>query len=233
MILIKQFALSIPILSLQSASLPQALLFTILELSYLSFVILCQITHKALSSKSEFSIRLLESVTLSFFGIVCILYSIQSETTDTFGRYVSYPTFVLFVFTMVLEYIQLGSKLFIALKEYIGSGQEANRKEREKEKRLKEEKENETNRKIISERTTRITGRKSDKTKKIESKGIEYWRAHPFIALKIVSVTSNSRNLQSSLNRINRTNRNRRCKLKGPRTRNTRKNPPRSRFLKK
>ena len=205
--LIKLYLVFGCILSLQSASFAQSIMFTSLELSYLFFIVFYQTTTEALSSKAELVIRVLESITLSLFGVVCTLYSLRGELTDEIGKYISYPTFFIFVTTMIVEYCNLVITLVILIKKAIYP---------EKNKRSRSLLEAKNQEKIDPEPDTQQGFKKAMEDRdapQIQSNTqaddiVKYWKNHPFIVLEEIDKNQRKINLRRSIKHLNRRNKN-------------------------
>ena len=119
--LIRLISISLNLLVFQSLSLVQSTLFTITEICFLAFVVYVQLKCKALSSKLILLVRVLESITLGCYGILCILYSSKKSSLESLGYKFSHFCFVLFVFTLGVEYFllvfTLGSKVYEVVRE--------------------------------------------------------------------------------------------------------------------
>ena len=73
MMLLRISVISVLLLSLQSSSSVQSLFLILIEVSFLVFLIKYQASASALKSKVIFWARVLESITLALYGLVCLL----------------------------------------------------------------------------------------------------------------------------------------------------------------
>ena len=202
--LIKLYLIFACLLTLQSASFAQSLLFTMLELSYLFFIIYYQTTTKALISKTVLVIRMMESITLTLVGVVCTLYSLREDITDDIAKYISYPTFFIFIITMVMQYCNLVVTLLLLIKNLITSGQKKQkdgiRGEKNKDKEISALSLQQEFDQAMSD-----TPRGQNKPKEKES--FLYWKNHPFVVLE--TLEEKRRNFRRSIRYIPRKNRKR------------------------
>lgn len=92
------------ILTFQSFPLVQIVFFSITELIYIGFIILSQRKYKALYSKFDFIVKILESFTLINLGIFCTIYLLRDRTNIA-----TWDSIILFLFviTMAIQYCQL------------------------------------------------------------------------------------------------------------------------------
>ena len=171
MMLLRICAISVSILCLQSSSFMQSLLLIIIEVGFLGFVIKYQTSARALKSKVVFWARVMESTTLALFGVVCLLYSFQSEPMDFWGRVASYPAFTIFVATLIFEYFTLALSVFKAIKEAISSKIYSTRASNTKISKI-HSRQGEGN---LTK--TRVNQSKN----KAEKELLEYWTTHQFI----------------------------------------------------
>ena len=192
--MLKLSILGVILLSLQSSSFIQSLLFTLLELSYLAFTIIYQSKARALSSKLIFSVRILEAITLTIYGVVCVCYSTKSDFMHKLGKIISTPTFVIFIFTMSVEYCHLIITIIMSITEMLKG-----KKKIDEEDKKEEINHSQTRLVRVGISTSRrqshaslpINNTKNDEKKSGAGKDLkeskdylEYWKNHPFIVMK-------------------------------------------------
>ena len=168
---LKILAACIPLLALQSSGFLQALTFTLLEVSHLSFLVFYQFKAKALKSTFILAVRVLESSTLSLYGVVCFLYSLNSGKVEKIGKRVSAITFLLFLVTMMIEYVHLGFLVVSNLCSLLTSKGKKNNK-------------------ISGADKNGLNGdKKSKKRPEDDLKCLEYWQNHPFVVIQKIKKT--------------------------------------------
>ena len=173
MMLLRISAISVTILSPQSSSFMQSLLLIFIEIVFLGIILKYQIEARALQSKVIFWARVMESVTLALFGIVCLFYSFNSESMDSWGRVASYPAFTIFLVTLVFEYFALVYSVSKAIKDALSA---------------KSQKIAPSSRKIFQYQRDQKDGTQNDTTitkhKKTGDKdSLKYWISHQFIII--------------------------------------------------
>ena len=169
MMLLRISAISVGILCLQSSSSMQSLLLILIEIAFLAVIIKYQVLASALESTVIFWARIFESVTLAFYGIVCLFYSFKSESMDSWGKLSSYPAFTIFVATMAFEYLTLIYSILSSLKPLV-LPQRNNRTTFAKSVKM--------NKNGILRKKKREVDIKTN-----EKIFLDYWRSHSFISV--------------------------------------------------